>query len=206
MQELNKYKYNLLGKWPQRYKAFNLQLQENKELKTWLTNAGFFDFNIKNNGYLVYYHQIVAYFNCGGIHAFKRGFQCDSSEVEIHHLNGNTLNNDPNNLVYIPRLLHTEISTIQRRLCKYIKTFRGSFKGCGVIQKLKDIPFWNKQGRLITNIKHFVMYVLIRTVKSSSITFKKLINISGFKKWLKKTSNSLDSFFPLYHHPITWLI
>jgi len=206
MQELHSFHSSLIGKWPQRYKAFNLNLKQNLPLKSWLLSSGFFSFNIKNNGYLVYYHQIVAFFHCGGVHALKRGFVCDSSEVEIHHLNGNTLDNSSSNLVYIPRLLHTEISTLQRRLCKYIKTFRSSFKGMGVLRKLHSIPFWNKQGRSVQNIKHFVMYVLIRTLKASSSTFKKIINISKFKQWLKKTSNSLDTFFPLYHHPITWLI
>lgn len=205
MEKLKQFKSQLMGKWPQRYKAFNLNLKENKDLKTWLSLTGFFEFNIKNNGYIVYYHQIVAFFDCGGIHALKRGLTCDSSIIEIHHLNGNTLDNQPDNLVYIPRLIHTEITTVQRRLCKYLKTFRQQFKGCGFLQKCDSITIWNKQGRLILNIKHFLMYVLIRTIKSSSLTFKKVINLSQFKKWLKKTSNSLDTFFPLYHHPITWL-
>lgn len=206
MKELNKFKSCLLGKWPHRYKAFNLNIKENIELKSWLDQSGFFDFNLNNKGYIVYYHQIVAYFYCGGIHAFKRGMICDSNEIEIHHLNGNTLDNNSNNLVYLHRILHTEITTVQRKLCKYLKTFRNNYKGCGFLSKLNNISLWNKQGRLIINVKHFVMYVLIRTIKSSSIFFNIKLNIKILKLWLKKTSSNIKGFLPLYHVPIKWVL
>lgn len=204
MIDLQKYTYKILGKWHCRYKAFNLKQEENQELKSILEQDGFFNFNLRNNGFIVYYHQIIAFYKCGGIHALKRGMICDSNIVEVHHLNGDTLDNRSDNLIYIPRIVHCEITTIQRRLCKYLKTFRRG-KGCNIVAKCKQTSIWNKQGRIITNCLHFIMYVLIRTIKASSITFSKIIIQKRFTQWLKKTYKNLQSFLPLYHLPVTWV-
>ena len=205
MKKLEQFKVCMLGKWPQQYKAYNLDIKENKELKSWLYKLGFFDFNINNNGHLVYYHQIIAFFKCGGIHAFKRGLFCDSNHIEIHHLNGNTLDNRSKNLVYLHKIVHTEITTAQRKIYKYIKAFRNTFKGHGFLDKVKEIPLWNRQGRLITNLHNFVMHVLSLTIKTSASTFNIKLNIKKLSLWLKKTSKNIKSFFPLYHTPINWI-
>lgn len=195
----------LLGKWPHRYTAYNLNIKENQNLKYILILDNFFDFNIKNNGNLVYEHQIVAYYFCGGIDAFKRGYLCDSSIYEVHHINGNTFDNRSSNLQYLPKDLHIEITTVQRSLCKYLKSFRSDNKGANLLGRLNNIPMWNKQGRKVENIKHFILSCLIKTIKESSITFNKIINKNYFSLWCKKISKCLSKLQPIWHPLITWV-
>ena len=126
-QILKEASYCLLGKWPHRYKAFNLNLKANSTLKTFLNSSGFFRFFSSNKAReLVYYHQIICFFFSGGIHALKRGMTAPSDTYECHHINGNTLDNRPSNLIVIPKLLHSQVTYIQRSLCKYIKVFSKS--------------------------------------------------------------------------------
>lgn len=193
------------GKWPHQYKAFNLKNKSNEALFNKLKEDNFFEFNIRNNGFIVYEHQVIAYYFCGGVHAFKRGFICDSNIYEIHHVNGNTFDNSEDNLIYIPRILHVEITTVQRSLCKYLKTFRKKHKGANLLGRLSHIPMWNKQGRPVQNIKYFVIALIVKTIKQSAITFNKSINKNYFKLWLKKISKSLTVAQPIWHNMITWI-
>ena len=198
MINLNKYKYKLLGKWPQRYKAFILSAKENKELKTRLEKDGFFNLFSLNNGYIAYYHQIVAFYN-QGVHILKRGYYCPSNIYEVHHINGNSLDNRKNNLIIIPKDLHKELSKSQRRLCKYVSVFSKS-SIYNLNNKLLSIPCFNSKGNLVYNKIAYFVSILLKTLYNSWLFFKPCnvdFNLNNIKKWILKTKKNLMSFIPI---------
>lgn len=71
-----------------------------KNLFDWLESTGFFQFHVTNKGYVVGVHQIVA-FATYGYKALANGFTAKFGEIEVHHINGNPLDNSPDNLVYL---------------------------------------------------------------------------------------------------------
>lgn len=200
LPNLKQYQYYMSGKWPQRYKIFNLNLNVNKELKTHLKKDGFFTFFTLNKGYLVSYHQIIAFYKCGGIDGVKRGLQAPSTLYEVHHLDGNTSNNDYSNLVVIPKVLHHELTKSQRRLNKYLKVFS---KQSGAYL-LSSLPIcFNTQGRIIKNIKLWIVSLLRKTLVKSFYNFAPQnvsLSFSSLKSWLKKTFRSLSMNCPIGTH------
>ena len=154
---LNNCSFYFVGKFPHKYKDINLY--KNVELKQLLTQHGFFEFHTSNKGNLVYYHQVVAFFECGGIHALKRGFTCVKGQHELHHLNSKTHENQASNLVYITEEGHSLITKHQRAFNKYVKRIKKKSLlsyWTGVI--------WNKQGRQVTNFVDWLFYILSVTI------------------------------------------
>lgn len=201
-QSLNKYKSHYTGKYPHKYKAYNLNLQENLELKTRLLIDGFFAFHTTNNGLIVYCHQIVAYYHCGGIHALKRDLVCKKDEYEIHHINGNTFDNNPNNLVYLPKVIHQEITINQRRLIKYLKLFgKKSFN-----RNFKNIIIWNKQGRTVKSILDFIAYWLEQTLWKTAHSLSIPLNLKVIGTWRRLVRKALKAVIPTYWQNASWLI
>jgi hypothetical protein len=201
-EDLNKYKAHYTGKYPHKYKAYNLNTLENLELKIRLAIDGFFTFHESNNGFIVYCHQIVAYYNCGGIHALKRGFVCNKNEYEIHHLDLNTFNNNFNNLIYLPKVVHQEITVNQRRLCKYLKLFGNKrFK-----LNLNNVVIWNKQGRLVENILEFIAYWLEQTLWKTAQNINIPLNLSMIGTWRRLVRKALKAAIPTYWQNASWLI
>lgn len=199
INNISQYKYIYSGKYPQRYKIFILNNKENINLKTQLTQDGFFDFYILNNGHVVSYHQIVAFYFCGGKEALKRNMQAPSNLYEVHHIDGNTLNNNSTNLVIIPKILHLEITKAQRRINKYIKVFS---KQCGNYL-ISSLPIcFNTQGRLVFNKLKWLLKLFVRTVSMSFLFFKPLTIsfTSSIKLWLRKTLKSLKTGAPIGKH------
>ncbi len=205
MPDLSLYKSQFLGKWPQRYEVYDLSLKANEPLLDVLIEQRFFDFHTTNHGRIVSKHQIVAYFKCGGIDALKRGFTCPQGEYEIHHIDGKTSNNQPKNLVYLPTVLHQEITISQRRICKYLRVF-GRKRFDTVIGKLKDLVIWNRQGRAVKNVIQFVCCVLTKTLVNSAKTFGVFYNKSQISKWLNKIRKAIASNIPTFWQDATWIV
>lgn len=199
INNLNQYKYIYSGKYPQRYKIFILTNKENLNLKTQLTQDGFFDFYTLNKGYIVSYHQIVAFYFCGGREALKRNITAPSNLYEVHHIDGNTFNNSSTNLVIIPKILHVEITKAQRRINKYLKVFS---KQCGNYL-ISSLPAcFNTQGRLVFNKLKWLLKLFVKTLSMSFLYFKPLsISFtSSIKLWLRKTLKSLKTGAPIGKH------
>jgi hypothetical protein len=199
LNTLKKYTVCWLGKFPHKYRAYDLNYKNNIELKALLTKAGFFDFYIRNKGNVVYEHQIIAFFHCGGIHALKRGITCKSNNVEIHHINGRTIDNNPENLIYLPVVLHAFITKAQRALGKRLKTFR-RFIEYNLIEQLEYIPFWNKQGRIVIGKLDFVMYILTLTMVKSIKDNNFNVNMNYLKAWANKVRQDIKEGWNSWRH------
>lgn len=202
---LSQFKFYWSGKYPQRYKIFDLNLSQNQTLKTKLFTDGVFDFYSLNKGNLISYHQIIAFYFSGGIDALKRGLVCPSSLYEVHHIDGNTLNNTSSNLVIIPKCLHLEISKGQRRICKYIKLFSKQSAN-SLSHNLNQVTVFNSQGRIIYNTTLFAISLLLKSLVK---TFYSLSNqaiqldFKNIKSWWLKTSKSfLNSVSINWHNSL----
>lgn len=203
-QFLRNFKSHYVGKFPQKYRCYNLNLKQNQELKTQLQQAGFFDFHSSNNGQLVGEHQIVAFFHAGGLHALRRGLKCIQGEHEVHHLDGNGLNNNPGNLQYLPVCIHQEITISQRRACRYLKVWGvQSIKRFSL--KLKGVFIWNRQGRLVMGLKDFIASVLERTLIRTAEKFGHKIIYNQIQNWRRKVRKALEVGMPTYWQIATWL-
>jgi len=77
----------------------------NKELFGYLDRLGFFDFHITNSGRCsAYVHQAAMYLRNtnGGWEQYKfHGRFAAQGELEVHHLDGSTCNNESDNLSYV---------------------------------------------------------------------------------------------------------
>jgi HNH endonuclease len=76
---------------------------KNKEIFKALRDVGFFDFHVTNGGTRVYLHQIQLYCkpNKGGWQLYCAGQICRKAELEVHHLNHDVKDCEPENLVYV---------------------------------------------------------------------------------------------------------
>lgn len=198
MINLNNFKYQFLGKYPLRYKVF-IRNTINEPLFQYLELHGFFDFHTTNHGFIVSFHQIVAFFKCGGLHALKLGLTCSKHFYEIHHINGNTFDNHKSNLIYVPKILHYELSKCQRRLNKYFTVL--SKRICyTLLDSLSSIPIWNKHGKLIFNKSRFCIHILFKTMYQSWLFFKPphiYFSSKNLKLWLSKTIKNLKTYTPI---------
>lgn len=134
---------------------FYLQSQHSvlfKRLHRW----GFFDFYITNSGWIVSEHQIVAFFLCGGYKAMLNGFTCSQGEIEIHHINANTQDNRPDNLVYLSTTDHKVVSHLSHT--SFLSTVR----------KVLSTPF-NKQGKSVADHFHYLSIILSKTLRLESV-------------------------------------
>ena len=107
------------------------------------------------------------------------GLNCRKGFEEVHHLDGNTLNNHPSNLQYVPSEIHALITKYQRRVVKYLKTFKEG--------KMLDFVIWNRKGKLVTRIEEFVAQILVRTLVKSAKRFPKFqVIVKQFAEWMFK--------------------
>lgn len=191
--DLTQFKVSFSGRHPHRYRAYNLNIPENQPLKEKLEQDGFCGLHCTNNLNIVYEHQIVAYYNCGGIHAGRRGFKAPRGIISCHHINGNTFDNRPQNLIYLQDDLHNEITKSQRRIRKGLKVW--SETEAETVTDL--VPIWNRQGRPIKNIQQFVLRVLTQTLVNTAITMRLEVKAKRISRWMSKIRKKLSSVFNL---------
>lgn len=190
---LSTYKFYWSGTFPHRYKAFDLTLGVNKALAKWLETEGFFRFHITNvKRRVVYYHQIIAFMFCGGKEALSNGFTCSQHSQEIHHLDGNTSNNYPSNLIYLTSEVHSVITGHQRSLKKYLKKFKK-----GTLDNPPSI--WNRKGNRIIRWWDWVAMILIKTISSTAKSLRIPLLLKEFGNWIgriiKRLKVGVDSTF-----------
>lgn len=179
-----------VGSYPHRYKAFNLL--KNTQLKEMLTKDGFFDFHVSNKGLTVYLHQIIAFYHCGGIQALLRSFVCVKGIHEIHHLNNNTNDNSPSNLVYITQEGHNLVTKHQRAFNKYIRRIKKT-----ALINYWSGAVWNKQGREVKNFVDWLFNILITTLSLIATNLNNKFIANLYKTMTNKKDTSLVSLPPL---------
>lgn len=150
------FKSFLSGHAPHRYVFFDVQCKANAILLQHLSNDGYWEWAPTRSRKFVSLHQIVAFYclphpEVGG------------SLVEVHHINGNTLDNRPSNLMYVSPDDHTIITKYQRRASGLrLKCFTKLCKGNHLYT-----PF-NRQGRAIKNWAQFMLATIARTIMATT--------------------------------------
>lgn len=169
------------GSYPHNYFYFT-----DSTLLEFLKSLGMDKFHVSNKSFnRVYLHQIISYLFCGGIQAFANGLTCDKEFVEIHHIDSNTFNNHPANLVYVTVELHDVIHKHSRAIKKYLKRFN---KRDSILQ-YKIV--WNRKGQLISLVRfidwafNILLQTMIRTAKDNQIT----LYLHNLGKWMFSVIN-----------------
>jgi len=196
---LNKAQSMYLGKYPHKYVAYDLSLPQNKELKELLVSNNFFDFFCSNHQKIVYKHQVVAFFCCGGKEAHSNGFKSLSSlsysriqtysfpddsvvaSYEVHHIDGNTFNNHPSNLLFLPTQVHQIVTRGQRRIYKYLKVFGKKLP----TDFLDSIRPFNRKGKPVNRIYHWITSILSISILRTARFLNISISIKGLFKFAK---------------------
>lgn len=191
--------YKLNGSFPHQYKTF-YRNKENEALFDLLDQEGFFDFHITNDGSMVNYHQVVAFFFCGGRKRLNNGGVCRKGHHEVHHLDGNTENNSASNLVYVPVQVHLLLTNCQRGVSKLFKRLKRRMeKG-----DLQNLEIWNKEGKTVKRLFQWLRVVLTKTVLLTCRFLTVEVSIKGLHRYtrgvVKRLKLGLDpSFVRLYH-------
>lgn len=175
-----------IGKFPHQY----LVIQKNEAslpIFEVLKDCGFFAFHVTNMGQIVSLHQIVAFFHCGGLHALRRGKTCEKGKHEVHHIDGNTMNNHSSNLVYLSVEAHNFITFHQRHLHKGVR--KGVKKNS--LQEASAGELWNKAGREVVNILFYILKVFKLTLHKSALFFiqRPLFSLKG---WMTQIIHNLS--------------
>lgn len=177
-----------LGNGAQKYKAYQNN-GRNQGLFQAIEQDRFFDFYITNNKQIVYLHQLVAFYCCGGVAALNNGFVCPKGIYEIHHLDGNTFNNHPANLQYLNNDAHVIITKHQRAVgkrCKYLRKFKSEFDSSAV-------TCWSRKGKEITDTARWITALIVKTVVKSAVANDVTIHYSKLTRWF----NSLLQYVQL---------
>lgn len=150
---LDSFSSTLLGKYPHRYLAFDLTHRNNSPLADMLLTDGYWDFAPTRSSRLIGAHQIIAFYFLP-----KPSHASSGADVEVHHINGNTTDNTPDNLMFLTPGDHALVTKFQRRLAKLsLKTFTK------VHLAMVHTPF-NRRGKPIHNWARFMLVTIALTV------------------------------------------
>lgn len=146
----------------------------------------FFDFFYTNGGFAVYLHQIKCFYCSGGAKGHDwHGYTAPMNRYECHHINGNTLDNRPDNLIMLSVDDHKEVTKRQRGLSR------------SRIKKHTTAPAYfrtefNRRGKPIRNHNHFLANIVAMTL---FYTFEWLHGYRGRIKdmvnWISRYINRL---------------
>lgn len=191
---LAKYPHGYVGRYPHRYKVYT-HTQSTAGLFSWLKAEGFFAFHVTNTrAEIISAHQVVAFFCCGGKIAFRNGFTCRKDQDEVHHLDGDTTNNNPSNLVYVPSECHAMVTKHQKVLIRKLRKFKK-----GDILKLQDVQCWSRKGRLIQRTLDHILMLLLKTMITSAKRVGVKVKRHQFRCWvariLRRIQFDVDSSF-----------
>lgn len=137
--------------------------KDNKALFMVLERMKLFDFYVTNAGHMIGLSQVVAFIDKGW-KALANGFTAPGNEIEVHHMDGDPLNNKPSNLRYLSKQDHGIVSNCTNTDCF------GNVVDCG------STPF-NDQGKAVKSGKHYLANVIKETLaavskKRSGVTIK----------------------------------
>lgn len=173
------------GSFPHSYKCFDITRSCNSAIKELLEESGYWLFAPYRSKKLVYFHQVVAFLF---VSKKKKDVK---QELQIHHLDGNSRNNHPSNLVYLTADDHVLVTKFQRKACTFKVKFFNKYKG------IKTSI--NSKGTKVVNWLKFILGVIAKTVVAtfnfSGMKFKTMLS-SCFKtimKWAFKLVNKLYS-------------
>lgn len=149
-----------------KYKAFDVTRSANYWIKELLLEYGYWKFAPSRSDKIVYYHQVVAFFFVSK----NKKLDGNGSLLFIHHISGNTLDNSPNNLVYLTKEDHEIVTRFQRKACtfKLSSFFKLKEKAQGAR------TFINRKGELVKNWARFILGVI-------ALTLAETYSFSGFK-------------------------
>ena len=193
---LDSYSSFLSGSYPHKYICYQLNNKNNYTLKTFLEEEGYWKFAPNRSKQLIYEHQIVCFFfNRKGI---PNG---EGDLLTVHHLSGNTLENNPSNLIYLTSQDHQGIVTkFQRKLTKIkVKQF---YKINNQLKESEKTKF-NRRGERIRNWVKFIIGVICLTISKSNQWLKNIsqpiIKIINFiNRWLKRINTIDDNWIENY--------
>lgn len=133
-------------------KRITLFKSNNKWIFKQLHLLGCFDFYSTNNGNIIGLSQVIAFLSYGW-KAFRNGFTAPKHTIEVHHINGDVTNNNPDNLIYLSKEDHQVVSDLS------YTPFYGKVNWVG------HTPF-NRQGKTNTNKTHFLINVIQETIEA----------------------------------------
>lgn len=176
--------YFVVGRFPHSYKCFDVTRPCNSAIKSLLEETGYWHFSNRSRK-LVYYHQIIAFLFVG-----KNKMRFSGADVEVHHVDGNTHNNTPSNLVYLSPDDHVLVTKFQRRACTFnIKVFK-KYKGARTV--------FNTKGNKIANWLKFILNIIARSIvatfKFSGLQYVNSITtvFKSVMSWAFKVCTKLD--------------
>lgn len=201
IQEANRFG-KVVGKYPHRYRVL-YRNESNQHIFDQLRLDGFFDLHLTNKGEMVSIHQIVAFYKCGGIHAMRRGYMALQGEIEVHHLDGNGLNNCSSNLRYVSKEMHSFINRHQKYILKYIRLFKK-----GLVDQVDDeVLLWNSRGKEVKNKISYAISLLVLTMRKTAFAVVGAV-LPNLRSWLKQVRHRLEiGAITLVHSPdlLNWL-
>lgn len=143
----------IAGSFPHSYVCFDVTRVCNIAIKELLEESGYWLFAPYRSKKLVYYHQIMAFLFVSK----KKKF--DGQKLVCHHINGNTRNNHPSNLVYLTEDDHVLVTKFQRRMSTVKFKIFGKYKG--------EMTSINLRGTKVVNWIKFIMGVIAKTIKAT---------------------------------------
>lgn len=165
------------GKFPHQYEF--ISIKENPEVEQFLIENCYWDFLPENSTKIIGIHNLIAFTY---LHHPKE----QTLKLEVHHIDGNTLNNHPDNLIYLSAEDHRLVTKIQRKLTRLNpKTFYNS--------KSKKATQFNKRGKVIQNWAFFILGVIAKTIVQTNTFLKESVkvNVKSVLLYIKKYFNYL---------------
>jgi hypothetical protein len=156
-----------------------LRDKANRRIKAALAECGCFSFFETNSGERIIGLSQVIYFLTKGWRALENGYVVRKDEDEIHHIDGDTLNNHPDNLVCLSIEDHHIVTAAQGGHC---------LEQVIIWDRLGPTRF-NNRGEAIANPVAFLRMIVAKTVFSTFKAVvgaaKKFFPISEIVEWVE---------------------
>ena len=147
-----------------KYKAFDLTRPVNQPILELLLDFGYYKFAPNRSVKIVYFHQVIAFFFVSP----KKELNGKGDLLHVQHKSSNTLDNSPNNLIYLTPEDHALVTKFQRKASTFKISSFFKLTGTGIR------TWFNSKGERIKNWAKFIIGVI-------ALTVAKTYNFSGFK-------------------------
>jgi hypothetical protein len=124
-----------------------------------------FNFHITNSGKSVYLYQIQAFIKKnGGWKMVKEAIVCQKDQLEIHHLDHNTLNDQPGNLEYVSPELNKLATQFTKAALK------------GNVEKVKELVVRKFQNKFVEldGLKISFVSIIVKTILATKEATKEM--------------------------------